>query len=100
MIFSFHPEAEEEFEAAVAWYEERETGLGLDFAAEVREAVRLAQSMPMAWPRMEENTRRVLVHRFTYGVLYSPDGDRLYILAVMHLRRQPGYWRDRLPGRG
>ncbi len=43
MIFSFHPEAEEEFEAAVTWYEERETGLGLDFAAEVREAIRLAQ---------------------------------------------------------
>lgn len=97
MIFSFHPEAEEEFEAAVAWYEERETGLGLDFAAEVREAIRLAQSMPLAWPRMEEAIRRVLVHRFPYGVLYSIEGDRLHILAVMHLRRRPGYWRERIP---
>jgi len=97
MIFSFHPEAEEEFEAAVAWYEEREAGLGLDFAAEVREAVRLAQSMPLAWPSMEENIRRVLVHRFPYGVLYSIESDRLHILAVMHLRRRPGYWRERLP---
>lgn len=58
MMFSFHPEAEEEFEAAVAWYEERDTGLGLDFAAEVREAVRLAQSMPHAWPKVEESIRR------------------------------------------
>lgn len=97
MMFSFHPEAEEEFEAAVAWYEERDTGLGLDFAAEVREAVRLAQSMPHAWPKVEESIRRVLVHRFPYGVLYSNEGDRLHILAVMHLRRQPGYWRERLP---
>lgn len=96
MIFSLHPEAEEEFEAAVAWYEERETGLGLDFAAEVREAIRLAQSMPLAWPRMEETIRRVLVHRFPYGVLYSIEGDRLHILAVMHLRRRPGYWRERI----
>lgn len=97
MIFSFHPEAEEEFEAAVAWYEERETGLGLDFAAEVREAIRLTQSMPLAWPRMEEDVRRILVHRFPYGLLYSVDNDRLRILAVMHLRRQPGYWRKRVP---
>jgi len=64
MMFSFHPEAEEKFEAAVAWYEERDTGLGLDFAAEVRETVRLAQSMPHAWPKVEESIRRVLVHRF------------------------------------
>lgn len=97
MIFSFHPEAEEEFEAAVAWYEERDTGLGLDFAAEVRGAIRLAQSMPLAWPEMEENVRRVLVHRFPYGVLYSPEGGRIHILAVMHLRRRPGYWRERIP---
>ena len=48
MTFSLHPEAEEEFEAAVAWYEDRETGLGLDFATEIREAIRLAQSMPLA----------------------------------------------------
>jgi len=32
MNIEFHPEAAEEFEAAVDWYEERETGLGLDFA--------------------------------------------------------------------
>ncbi len=53
--------------------------------------------MPLAWPRMEENIRRVLVHRFPYGVLYSNEGDPLHVLAVMHLRRQPGYWRERLP---
>jgi len=80
----------------VAWYEERGTGLGLDFATEVREAIRLAQSMPLAWPRMEETICRVLVHRFPYGVLYSIEGDRLHILAVMHLRRRPGYWRERI----
>ena len=53
--------------------------------------------MPLAWPRMEENIRRVLVHRFPYGVLYSINNDRLHILAIMHLRRQPGYWRERSP---
>lgn len=39
MSYSFHPDAAEEFEAAVSWYEERSLGLGLDFAAEVREAL-------------------------------------------------------------
>lgn len=99
MSFSFHPEAEEEFEAAVAWYEERETGLGLDFATELREAIRRAVAMPLGWPEMEGSIRRVLVHRFPYAVLYSPGDAGIYILAVMHLRRKPGYWRERVAPR-
>ncbi len=35
MTFSFHPEADEEFFAAVAYYEGCDSGLGLDFAREV-----------------------------------------------------------------
>ena len=92
MSFSFHPEAATEFEAAVEWYEERSNGLGLDFAAAIREAILLAESMPLAWTRIEGDIRRVLVNRFPYGVLYAPDGDHLHIVAVMHLSREPGYW--------
>ncbi len=44
MSFSFHPEAAEEFDAAVEWYEERSTGLGLDFAVEIRQAILRAES--------------------------------------------------------
>lgn len=32
---SFHPEAEEDFTAAIDYYEEKEIGLGYDFAIEV-----------------------------------------------------------------
>lgn len=95
MSFSFHPEAAEEFNAAVEWYEERSVGLGLDFATEIRQAIQRAESMPLAWTRMESDIRRVLVHRFPYGILYAPDGDHLYVVAVMHLSREPGYWRRR-----
>lgn len=95
MSFSFHPEAAEEFDAAVVWYEERSAGLGLDFATEIRQAILRAESMPLAWTQIEGDIRRVLVHRFPYGILYSPDDDHLHIVAVMHLSREPGYWRHR-----
>lgn len=36
MTFDFHPEAEAEFEEAVAFYQEHAENLGLDFAAKVR----------------------------------------------------------------
>ena len=64
MIFDYHPEAEAEFEEAVAFYEDHEEGLGLDFAAEVREAIERAFAMPLAWIQIEPGIRRVLAHRY------------------------------------
>jgi plasmid stabilization system protein ParE len=95
MNIEFHPEAAEEFEAAVEWYEAHETGLGLDFAVEIHAAIYRAAAMPDAWTRLSGNVRRVLVNRFPYGVLYESRDARLLVLAVMHLRREPGYWKTR-----
>lgn len=95
MSFQFHPEAEAEFLAAVDWYEERSAGLGADFAAEIYAAIQRALVMPLAWPAVDGEIRRVLANRFPYGVLYAPRGSSIHILAVMHLRRHPEYWRDR-----
>ncbi|MEI7841673.1 MAG: type II toxin-antitoxin system RelE/ParE family toxin [Gallionellaceae bacterium] len=95
MTFDFHPEAEAEFWEAVAFYEEHAEGLGLDFAAEVREAIERAVAMPLAWGQIELGIRRVLVHRFPFAVLYAENNNRLFVLAVMHSRREPNYWAHR-----
>lgn len=95
MKFQFHPEAETEFLAAVDWYEERTAGLGADFAAEIHAAIQRAVAMPLAWPCVDGEIRRVLTNRFPYGILYAVDNSSLYILAVMHLRRAPDYWHER-----
>lgn len=71
MTFGFHPEADAEFEEAVAFYEDHAENLGLDFAAEVREAIERALAMPLAWVEIEPGIRRVLVHRFPFAVLYA-----------------------------
>lgn len=95
MTFDFHPEAEAEFDDAVAFYEEHAEGLGLDFAVEIREAINRAITMPLAWVQIGEGVRRVLVHRFPFAVLYSENDESVFILAVMHLRREPDYWTHR-----
>ncbi len=96
MTSVFHPEAEAELNAAIDWYEARASGLGAAFSEEVRAAVGRAQAFPLAWQVLEGDIRRTLVHRFPYGVLYAPESGRLFIIAVMHLRQRPGYWRGRL----
>ena len=57
MSFHLHPEAEAEFLAAVDWYEERSTGSGADFAAEINAAIQRAIAMPLAWPPVDGEIR-------------------------------------------
>jgi hypothetical protein len=38
----------------------------------------------------------VLVKRFPYGIIYRVDGQEVFIAAVMHLKRHPDYWIDRV----
>ncbi|MFH0795360.1 MAG: type II toxin-antitoxin system RelE/ParE family toxin [bacterium] len=95
MNYAFHPEAETELAEAIDFYEDREAGLGEDFALEVQYTIQNILSYPRAWPAVADDVRRCLTHRFPYGVLYSIEPDRVYVVAVMHLRRKPRYWKRR-----
>ena len=94
MTFSFHPEAETEFYNAVDYYESCQPGLGYDFYAQIHVAIQNIIDYPEAWPVQEDDVRRCLTNRFPYGVLYAIEADEVLILAVMHLHREPDYWKD------
>lgn len=96
MKVSFHPQARDEFHQTVEYYEEKQPGLGLDFADEVYSALQRIVSFPEAWPTLAEDIRRALIHRFPYGVLYAVESDEIYVIAVMNLNRKPDYWKNRL----
>ena len=95
MKCAFHPEAETEFLAAIDYYEEREKGLGYDLAIEVHSAIESIVGFPNAWPVLEGEIRRCQTRRFPFGILYSQSNDVIFILAVMHLHRDPEYWKNR-----
>jgi toxin ParE1/3/4 len=96
MNYSFHPEAEEEFLNAIDYYEEHKFGLGSEFAIEVHSTIENIISFPTAWPLLEYDIRRCLTQRFPYGIIYSIEKDLIFILAVMHLHREPEYWKSRI----
>ena len=37
----------------------------------------------------------MLVQQFPYGVIYAVEGRTIYVAAVMHVKRKPGYWASR-----
>jgi hypothetical protein len=96
MTFSFHPEAEIEFYEAIRYYDVCEEKLGYDFSIEVYSTIQNIVDYPGAWPILEDDIRRCLTNRFPYGVLYSIEPDEIFVLAVMHLHRDPDYWKERV----
>ena len=96
MKSSMHPEAREEFLAAIDYYNEAEPGVGMAFCAEVESAIGLIENYPDLWTEIGGNIRRCLVRRFPFAVLYSKEVGRIFIYAIMHTKRDPEYWRNRL----
>lgn len=92
----FLPAAEEEFLEAVAAYEAARPGVGGEFLAEVERAARRIISFPDHGSPYLAGTRRIVLRRFPYNVVYWPDPEDLLVVAVAHQRRKPGYWRGRI----
>ena len=95
MNFTFHPEARIEFIEAIAYYERCREGLGLRFSREVHATINRITIRPVAWPQISHNTRRCLTRRFPYGVIYEVQENEILIIAITHLNREPGYWKNR-----
>lgn len=94
--FEFHPAARDELRHAVDFYENERAGLGAKFAAEVRAMIEFVLRQPKTGSPAEAGTRRKILPRFPYSVIYVDDESCLTVVAVMHHRRKPGYWLDRV----
>jgi hypothetical protein len=96
MNFSFHPDAEIELNQAVDYYNDCQPSLGWDFSREVYCAIQNILAYPQAWTPLSKNTRRCLVNRFPFGVIYQIIQNHIFIIAIMQLNRKPGYWHKRI----
>ncbi len=92
----FLTEALDEMIAAAQFYETQSPGLGQDFLLEIHSVKDKISRTPMTWAELEPSVRRCLASRFPYGLLYQMDGEDIVITSVMHLKRCPNYWRERL----
>jgi len=81
---------------AAQYYESQTRGLGHEFLGEVQRTVARIIENPRLGQIVREGIRRRLVPKFPFGILYRIDPDEIVIIAVMHLRRRPGYWADRV----
>ena len=93
IVFSIY--AVRELDDAASFYEKALVGLGKRFRREVRKAVATIAILPAAWPMMDNDVRKYVLHGFPYNILYSVENDHILIIAIAHQRRQPQYWLGR-----
>jgi plasmid stabilization system protein ParE len=90
------PEADEEFAEAVRHYSEIDPELGVRFYREMERLIRDVCISPERFFMFNPPVRRRLSTVFPYAVVYVEKPDGVWIVAVMHTGRKPGYWRSRL----
>ena len=93
--------ASAEFEEAAERYEAEDVKVAWRFVQEVLAAIDAVHRSPGEWPLAPTvherfGVRRRLVPGFPYAVVYKETEDAVWIIAVAHGKRRPGYWRERM----
>jgi plasmid stabilization system protein ParE len=91
----FHEEASAEYEKAFDWYFARSEPTASKFANELDRAIGMIAEAPQRWPGTSYGTRKFLLHRFPFAVVYRELPSTIQVLAVAHCHRRPGYWKPR-----
>lgn len=95
----FHEAADAELTEAVAYYDGKAFGLGDRLLGEVKAATRLIERYPEIGSVRDFDVRAKVLTKFPYSLMYLVESEELFILAVAHHSKRPGYWADRIPER-
>jgi plasmid stabilization system protein ParE len=94
----FHLEATRELEQSVAWYLERSGTAAKGFALAVDAALDKISQTPERFPRVDRRHRAGNLKKYPFQIIYRREDKRIYVIAVAHAKRRPGYWRTRSIG--
>lgn len=90
--------AEEEFYNIINYYKQFDQALSADFIQEFDQTVKQLVAFPKAGNQYLHQTRRAILNRFPYAIVYNIYENEEVIIAhaVMHMKRKPDYWQERL----
>ncbi|MCH7742737.1 MAG: type II toxin-antitoxin system RelE/ParE family toxin [Proteobacteria bacterium] len=92
MRIEYHPETVNDLNAAILFYDEQLSGLGIEFRTEIYETIERIIADPHLHRVIRSDIRRCFVHRFPFSILYRiVDNDLLRILVIRHHRRHPEF---------
>jgi mRNA-degrading endonuclease RelE of RelBE toxin-antitoxin system len=81
------PEAEDDLKEAYSWYEDKRTVLGYDFLLQVDAGLNSIARNPNINPLEYKGTRKHLLKRFPYKIIYLIEKEKIIVLAGGSFRR-------------
>jgi toxin ParE1/3/4 len=91
----FHPEAQSEYVAGLAWYRARSSQAAARFELEMERVLGLIAANPELYPKYNEQHRFAVMRRFPYSVVYQIQPTLVFVVAIAHSSRSAGYWQGR-----
>lgn len=91
-----HEAARREANLATVWYAQRSILVARKFADDLLASFSSAAASPLRYPTYSHGARRVVLKRFPYFIVFFDWQDEVYIVAIAHAKRQPGYWKGRV----
>jgi toxin ParE2 len=93
----FHPKAREDLSQAASYLENQALGLKQDFYNELDQVLDFLSLFPEGFVNFDYGLRRCYMKRFKYNIFYRIiDNQKVVIIAVMHFKRKPFNFLDRL----
>jgi len=91
-----HEEALAEAQVAFEWYSAQNPAAAEAFINELDQAIEQIGRLPKLAGPYISGTRRYVMRRFPFTVVYREQERIMEVVAIAHGRRKPGYWKERL----
>ena len=96
MGYKCSPEASQELHEAYLWYEEQYPGLGLNFVQDIKSSIQTILKFPTGWPMVGKYTKRCLLIKYPYLLLYTYEDNEVYITCIGHQHRDPNFYKTKI----
>ena len=94
-VVVFRRLAKRELDDAIFWYEDRRKGLGYAFSVAIQKQITRISISPEQFPRVQGDVRKAVLRRFPYSIYFITDKQRIVVLAIFHVRRDPQHLESR-----
>jgi hypothetical protein len=90
------PESVIDIKESYNWYNDKSSELGERFFLSVSGSLKSILRAPIQYPKYSKEIRRCLIKRFPFAIFYFIYKNEIVIIAVMHLKREPNKWQNRI----
>jgi hypothetical protein len=88
--------AKTDLREASRFYDLKRSGFGDIFLSRFHQALSQAREYPLAAPLIYGQYRKMKLEQFNHSIVYRVEINKIVVVAVMHNRRDPDYWKRRI----